>query len=135
MYMSARKNADSRSIALIALIAFVAGRCSVDDRASSVVTSDTQQQSFSEPLPITDVESAGSPDQLSGVRPLTVEETGSDDRMSVAAPVAALETQPDDNVYYRNCSAARAAGAAPVRAGDPGYAPHLDRDRDGVGCE
>ncbi len=38
-------------------------------------------------------------------------------------------------VYYRNCSAARAAGAAPVRIGDPGYAPHLDRDNDGVGCE
>lgn len=39
------------------------------------------------------------------------------------------------NVYYANCSAARAAGAAPVRRGDPGYAPHLDRDNDGIGCE
>jgi hypothetical protein len=37
--------------------------------------------------------------------------------------------------YYRNCSAARAAGAAPVYAGEPGYARHLDRDGDGVGCE
>lgn len=37
--------------------------------------------------------------------------------------------------YYRNCSAARAAGAAPVRRGDPGYGPHLDRDGDGKGCE
>jgi hypothetical protein len=36
---------------------------------------------------------------------------------------------------FRNCSEARAAGAAPVRRGDPGYAPHLDRDNDGVGCE
>jgi hypothetical protein len=36
---------------------------------------------------------------------------------------------------YVNCSAARAAGAAPVRRGDPGYGVHLDRDRDGVGCE
>ncbi|WP_082396258.1 excalibur calcium-binding domain-containing protein [Sphingopyxis macrogoltabida] len=36
---------------------------------------------------------------------------------------------------FRNCSHARAAGAAPVYAGDPGYGPHLDRDRDGVGCE
>ena len=41
----------------------------------------------------------------------------------------------DDAVYFPHCTAARAAGAAPVRAGDPGYAPHLDRDRDGVGCE
>ncbi len=36
---------------------------------------------------------------------------------------------------FANCSEARAAGAAPVRRGDPGYGPHLDRDDDGVGCE
>jgi len=40
-----------------------------------------------------------------------------------------------DNVYYANCAAARAAGAAPVKRGEPGYAAHLDRDNDGVGCE
>ena len=36
---------------------------------------------------------------------------------------------------FANCAQARAAGAAPVRVGDPGYARHLDRDGDGVGCE
>lgn len=36
---------------------------------------------------------------------------------------------------FANCSAARAAGAAPVYAGDPGYGRHLDRDGDGIGCE
>jgi hypothetical protein len=36
---------------------------------------------------------------------------------------------------FRNCTAARAAGAAPVRRGDPGYGRHLDRDGDGIGCE
>lgn len=36
---------------------------------------------------------------------------------------------------YRNCTEARAAGAAPVRRGDAGYGTHLDRDNDGVGCE
>lgn len=36
---------------------------------------------------------------------------------------------------FRNCAEARAAGAAPVRRGEPGYGPHLDRDNDGVGCE
>lgn len=36
---------------------------------------------------------------------------------------------------FTSCSAARAAGAAPVRSGEPGYGPHLDSDRDGVGCE
>ncbi|MDQ1713359.1 MAG: hypothetical protein QOE45_2809 [Frankiaceae bacterium] len=42
---------------------------------------------------------------------------------------------PSGSVYYRNCDAARAAGAAPVRRGDPGYGPHLDRDGDGIACE
>lgn len=36
---------------------------------------------------------------------------------------------------FRNCSEARAAGAAPVSRGDAGYGPHLDRDNDGIGCE
>lgn len=36
---------------------------------------------------------------------------------------------------YRNCTEARAAGAAPVKRTDPGYGTHLDRDGDGVGCE
>lgn len=36
---------------------------------------------------------------------------------------------------FANCTAARAAGAAPVRRGEAGYGPHLDRDNDGIGCE
>lgn len=39
------------------------------------------------------------------------------------------------SVYYKNCAAARAAGAAPVYRGQPGYGAHLDRDADGIGCE
>jgi hypothetical protein len=39
------------------------------------------------------------------------------------------------SVYYANCSAARAAGAAPVMRGEAGYSSKLDRDNDGVGCE
>jgi len=41
----------------------------------------------------------------------------------------------DGEVYYRTCADARAAGAAPLRVGDPGYGRHLDRDGDGVACE
>ncbi|MGW8485779.1 excalibur calcium-binding domain-containing protein [Streptomyces sp. NPDC055886] len=37
--------------------------------------------------------------------------------------------------YYENCDAVRAAGAPPIRSGQPGYGRHLDRDGDGVGCE
>lgn len=40
-----------------------------------------------------------------------------------------------DGTYYSSCEAAKAVGAAPVRRGDPGYGPHLDRDGDGVACE
>lgn len=55
-------------------------------------------------------------------------------------PILTAYQQPEPaprarSVYYRNCSAARAAGAAPVYRGDPGYASHLDRDNDGIGCE
>ncbi|TDB79862.1 excalibur calcium-binding domain-containing protein [Micromonospora sp. KC721] len=42
---------------------------------------------------------------------------------------------PDGDVYYANCSAVRAAGAAPIRKGDPGYSRKLDRDGDGIACE
>lgn len=38
-------------------------------------------------------------------------------------------------VYYKNCSEARAAGAAPLHRGDPGYSTKLDRDHDGIACE
>ncbi|MHA7223845.1 GmrSD restriction endonuclease domain-containing protein [Arthrobacter sp. RHLT1-20] len=38
-------------------------------------------------------------------------------------------------VYYANCAAARAAGAAPIHVGQPGYSTKLDGDRDGVACE
>lgn len=48
---------------------------------------------------------------------------------------ARLTGAPAGGRAFRNCAEARAAGAAPVYRGDPGYGPHLDRDNDGVGCE
>jgi beta-lactam-binding protein with PASTA domain len=39
------------------------------------------------------------------------------------------------STYYKNCDAARAAGAAPISRGAPGYRPALDRDNDGIACE
>jgi hypothetical protein len=60
-------------------------------------------------------------------------------KATVTAEPAEVAGGSDDSggqdVYYANCDAARAAGAAPVRVGDPGYGRHLDRDGDGVGCE
>lgn len=37
--------------------------------------------------------------------------------------------------YFRSCAAARAAGAAPMMRGEPGFNPNLDRDGDGIACE
>ncbi|MBF6094956.1 GmrSD restriction endonuclease domain-containing protein [Nocardia cyriacigeorgica] len=48
-------------------------------------------------------------------------------------PIAPPPTQA--RVSYPNCAAARAAGAAPLHRGDPGYSAKLDRDNDGVACE
>lgn len=54
---------------------------------------------------------------------------------SASTPTPSVQRVLGSVTSYRNCSHARAAGAAPVRAGDPGYGRHLDRDGDGVGCE
>jgi hypothetical protein len=46
-----------------------------------------------------------------------------------------MVSSPRGRGAFVNCDAARSAGAAPVRRGDPGYGSHLDRDNDGIGCE
>ena len=42
---------------------------------------------------------------------------------------------PAQSVYYKNCDEARAAHAAPIHIGEPGYRKGLDRDGDGVACD
>lgn len=37
--------------------------------------------------------------------------------------------------WFRNCAEARAAGAAPLYRGRPGYRPEMDGDGDGIACE
>ena len=51
------------------------------------------------------------------------------------APVYTPPPAPVQSTYYANCSAVRAAGAAPIMAGEPGYSSKLDRDGDGIACE
>ena len=55
-------------------------------------------------------------------------------RLAAEQDAADASSQAAASVYYKNCAAVRAAGAAPIRRGDPGYARHLDRDGDGQGC-
>lgn len=52
-----------------------------------------------------------------------------------APPTPAPTPEPQNFVSYANCTEVREAGAAPIRRGQPGYAGHLDRDGDGIGCE
>ena len=47
----------------------------------------------------------------------------------------AVEADREASVYYPGCNAARAAGAAPIHAGEPGYREEMDGDGDGIACE
>lgn len=48
---------------------------------------------------------------------------------------APVDQAPAAGTYYKNCSEAKAQGAAPLYAGQDGYGKHLDRDGDGIACE
>jgi len=57
------------------------------------------------------------------------------DAPAYTPPPATVEAPARESAYYANCAAVRAAGAAPLYVGQPGYSSKLDRDRDGVACE
>ena len=43
--------------------------------------------------------------------------------------------QIEQSVYYSGCNEVRAAGKAPLYAGQPGYSEDMDGDLDGIACE
>lgn len=51
------------------------------------------------------------------------------------APAPVVQAPALSSTAYSSCAAVRAAGAAPIYAGQPGYSRKLDRDGDGVACE
>jgi predicted dienelactone hydrolase len=116
-------------VVAVAIAAFVVGRISVSEEAPTPVVAVPVGVSGAAPtaapsaVPAADVPA----DEVltDYVTPLTA---ASQDEETEPEPIA-------EAVYYRNCSAARAAGAAPIREGEAGYASHLDRDGDGVACE
>lgn len=113
----ARKGSDSiGTIAVIALVAFAIGKMSGDDDKPSARNS--APQAFVAPVGYQPAATYAEPEPVAP------------QRFIPEAPERSFGDHP-----FANCSQARAAGAAPVYAGDPGYGPHLDRDRDGVGCE
>ena len=60
---------------------------------------------------------------------------GFQDEEEPAPPAPAPQPVRAPTQMYSSCAQARAAGAAPLYEGDPGYNPRLDRDKDGVACE
>ena len=50
-------------------------------------------------------------------------------------PTWPTTSPPPTSISFRSCDEARAAGAAPLHRGDPGYRSDLDRDGDGTACE
>lgn len=91
------------------------------------VTEETVQQQAGFLAPPADVDANVDPDAGAYVEQPAPEAPVVEEQQAPApAPAAA---------YYPNCAAVRAAGAAPIYAGDPGYSSDLDRDGDGVACE
>lgn len=69
-------------------------------------------------------------------------ESPSSAKPTTQTPSKAPTTKPEETTptrsgfaFYRNCDEAKAAGAAPLHRGDPGYSRRLDKDGDGVACE
>ncbi len=55
--------------------------------------------------------------------------------LTIAPAAPATQPATPEDVCYPNCAAARAAGAAPLYRGDPGYRSDMDGDGDGIACE
>jgi hypothetical protein len=102
-------------------------------------TDDTGKKTAARPGPTTTVTTTARPTAEPEPRPTVTKTRRVEVKVTVTAqsaeaPPAHDEPESDAGVYYDNCADARAQGAA-VRRGDPGYGRHLDRDRDGVGCD
>jgi hypothetical protein len=59
---------------------------------------------------------------------------GAASAITVSAGIARARL-PESGDYWYRCDDARAAGSAPLYAGEPGYRESLDRDGDGIACE
>lgn len=101
----------------------------VDSGRPAVPVFDQRWSEFSSPQALAATVQRCVDGELAARRPATT--------VAPIQPLVPQTTAPPvtSSTYFENCDAARAAGAAPVRRGDPGYGPHLDRDDDGIGCE
>lgn len=101
--------------------------------ASLVITPDESPSATPEPEATPETEATPEPE------PASEEPQEASDAPEVeeepAPPAPAPQPVRAPTQMYSSCAQARAAGAAPLYEGDPGYNPRLDRDKDGVACE
>lgn len=157
------KDKRKRNGALIGVAAFVlgiaAGQGTADDdkatqtaeaAQSSVIQLEDQNEELSDELAETkklvDAAASASPQTVVETQVVTETQTVTETVTAPPPPAPAPAPQPapsygavpdtgGGSVYYQNCTEAKAAGAAPLYAGQPGYRAGLDRDGDGVACE
>ncbi len=100
----------------------------------------TQTQTQTQTVTVTSSEAGTTDDQAQSFADVPVTTTAPRARPTPRAAetperrVAPKET-PGRSGPFKNCTEARAAAAAPLYRGEPGYAPKLDRDDDGIACE
>ena len=63
------------------------------------------------------------------------EQAAAQQNQQQSASLVGNGSESSSSAYYGSCADARAAGAAPLYQGDPGYRGALDRDKDGIACE
>jgi hypothetical protein len=115
-----------RRIASIIAVAFLLTACGQPNKAADYQEPDTPAQVVTTTSPVP------APTRAAATSPAPTKAPTS--KATAKPKPKATTTEPED-VYYANCAAVRAAGAAPIHAGDPGYSRKLDRDGDGVACE
>lgn len=125
--------------AFVLLIAALSGRGG--DDTATVETTVTQTVTVTAQAPPSTVTVTAAPPTEAGVPApapfvdvpgVDVPEPGLD----VPEPTVVVpEPTQEIDVYYSDCAEARAAGAAPISAGEPGYRSELDRNGDGIACE
>jgi hypothetical protein len=129
MGMAKKEQDGCSALVAVAIIAFLLGRCSVGDQQDTAPRASVPAALTAEPF--------SSNDNV-GRQADAAPEADIDTAVEAEAPPVRFVSPAPNRIVgtsFRNCSEARAAGAAPVMADDPGYAPRLDRDGDGVGCE
>ena len=101
--------------------------------ASLVTTPDESPSATPEPEVTPETEATPEPEPASEEPQEASDAPAAEEEPAPPAPAPQPVRAPTQ--MYSSCAQARAAGAAPLYEGDPGYNPRLDRDKDGVACE